>query len=355
MLSFDSSKYSGSFWSQKKLLVIQQLNSIVIDSKMTKGLVNIFNKPQIKKYASFISVCLALFALSFTAILLKLGETEVSSNVIIFNRLWIATLILGLSQEAGKLKKFSEDKKEQKKSQDNLTLSTYTNRERWLLLVLVVTSTSSVIFWAWSLTQTSVANSTVLRSLTPLFTSLCGWLILNQKFDRQFCWGMLVAIVGAIVISGGDLRMSADNFFGDAIALLSASLYAIYLVASEQLRSYRSATTILFWRCAFGALLMLPIILFTDESLFPSSYLGWVVVIALAIVCQVCGQGLLMYSLNQFSSSFVSLFLLLIPINTAILAWLIFAESLNWSNAIAFVLVLLGIYVAQSSKSFQES
>ncbi len=355
MLSFYSSKYLSLPWLKKKLLVIQQLNSTSIGSSIIEGAIDIFSKIHVQKYLSFISIVLALLALSFTAILLKLGETEISSNVIIFNRLWIATLILGVSQETGKFRHSSLDKSDRSKERDNLKLATYTNRERWLLLVIVLTSTTSVIFWAWSLTQTSVANSTVLRSLTPIFTSLCGWLIFKQKFDRQFCWGMLVAIVGAIVISGGDLQMSADNFFGDAIALLSASLYAIYLVTSEQLRLHRSTTTILFWRCAFGTLLMLPIILLADESLFPTSWLGWLVVIGLAVISQVCGQGLLMYSLDRFSSSFVSLFLLLIPINTAILAWLIFSESLSWQNAIAFALVLLGIYLAQSSESFQES
>ncbi|MDJ0688602.1 MAG: DMT family transporter [Xenococcaceae cyanobacterium MO_188.B32] len=332
MFSFYISKSFGLSWLQKKLIGIQQLNSTGI------GLVSIF---------------LALLFLSFTAIFLKLGETEISPNAIIFNRLWIATLILGLSQETSKLGQSSSNYINKKIDEGNL--ATYTNRERWLLLLVVVSSTASVVFWAWSLTQTSVANSTVLRNLTPLFTSLCGWLIFNQKFDRQFCWGMLIAIVGAIAIGSNDLQVSSDNFLGDATALFSALLYAIYLLASEQLRLYKSTTTILFWRCALGTLLVLPVAWLTDGSLFPSSYLGWLVVIALAVVCQVCGQGLLIYSLDRFSSSFVALFLLLTPINTAILAWLIFAESLSWLNAIAFVLVLFGIYLSQSSSSVQKS
>ena len=298
-----------------------------------------------------ISIFLALFALSFTAIFLKLSEAEISPNAIIFNRLWIATLILGLSQKIGKSGQSKADYSNQKAAEDSL--STYTKRERWLLLLVAVSSTASVVLWAWSLTQTSVANSTVLRNLTPLFTSLCGWLVLKQKFDRQFCWGMLIAIIGAIVIGLDDWQLSGEGFWGDAIALLSALLYAIYLVASEQLRLHRSTTNILFWRCAFGALLVFPVALLTEEYIFPISWSGWLLVIALAVVCQVCGQGLLIYSLNQFSASFVSLFLLLIPINTAILAWLIFAESLSCLNGIAFVLVLLGIYLAQSSQSVQ--
>lgn len=326
--SFHDGKSFGWYWLQKKIT-------------------------QIKPNIGLISLFLALLALSFTAIFLKLGEAEISSNAIIFNRLWIATIILGLSQETSKLKSLSQHNIQKKVNEFNL--ATYTNCERWLLLLMVFSSTASVIFWAWSLTQTSVANSTVLRNLTPLFTSLCGWLILKQKFDRQFCWGMVIAILGAVAIGWNDLHLSSGNFLGDATALLAALLYAVYLLTIEHLRLHRNATTILFWRCAFGTLLMLPIAFYAGGSLFPTSWLGWMVVIALAFVCQVCGQGLLAYSLSQFSSSFVAMFLLLTPIITAVLAWLIFAESLSWLNAIAFILVLFGIYVAQSSQSVQKS
>ena len=347
------SKSFGLSGLQKKLIEIQELNSTAIGLKQINGAVNVLRFPQ--NYAPLVSIFLALLFLSFTAIFLKLGETEISPNAIIFNRLWIATLILGLSQETSKLGQSSSNRINKKsninKKDNEDNLATYTNKERWLLLLVVVSSTASVVFWAWSITETSVANSTVLRNLTPLFTSLLGWLILKQKFDRRFCWGMFIAIVGAIVIGSNDLQISADNFWGDATALFSALLYAIYLLASEQLRLSRSTTSILFWRCALGTLLVLPVALLTDGSLFPTSYLGWLVVIALAVVCQVCGQGLLIYSLDRFSSSFVALFLLFTPINAAILAWLIFAESLSWLNAIAFALVLLGIYIAQSSKS----
>ena len=369
MSSFYIHKSLSFSWLQRKLLLIQKFKSSFQRRETMKPAVNsvprsnaivltksdsIVNVENLfKNYAPSISLFLALLALSFTAIFFKLGETEISSNAVVFNRLWIATIILGLSQKTSKVKLSSPNEINQKIHENNL--KTYTKRELWLILLMVVSATASILFWAWSLSQTSVANSTVLRNLTPLFTSLCGWLILKQKFDRQFCWGMLIAIVGAVAIGWDDLQVSNDNFLGDATALLSAFFYAIYLLAVEDLRLHRSATTILFWRCSFGTLVMLPIAAFTGDSLFPTSWLGWILVIALAFVSQVCGQGLLAYSLSKFSSSFVAIVLLLTPITTAILAWLIFAESLGWLNAIAFILVLFGIYIAQSSSSVQKS
>ena len=61
------------------------------------------------------------------------------------------------------------------------------------------------------------------------------------------------------------------------------------------------------------------------------------------------------HTLKQFSAGFVSLFLLLEPILTAIFAWIIFSEKLNFLNWIAFTTVLVGIYFAKSGQGAQKS
>jgi drug/metabolite transporter (DMT)-like permease len=291
-----------------------------------------------------IALVMALTALSFTAILIKLSIIEISPSATIFHRLWIATLVLWLWESINKISPESRKLVE-------IKISPNIYQQSGLLILMAVTSTASVACWAWSLSQTSVANSTVLRNLTPLFTSIVGWLFLNCKFERQFILGMIVALLGAIAIGWDDLQIGTESLWGDGIALLSAFLYAIYLLAVEHLRNSLNTTTILLWRCTLGTCLIFPVILFTEEALFPHSRQGWLIVILLAVVCQVIGQGLLVYCLKQFSSGFIAIFLLLQPVVTAILAWGIFAESLTFLNGLAFCLILGGIYIAQSSDS----
>ena len=291
-----------------------------------------------------IAIFVSLVALSFTAILIKLSEAEIGSNATILHRLWIATIVFWVWEGVNTLK-------QPENATQAVSKPPNTYQEKGLLILVAAISTASIVCWAWSLSQTSVANSTVLRNLTPLFTSICGWLLLNHRFDRKFLLGMGLAIIGAIVIGWGDFNLGQNNLIGDAIALFSAFLYAIYLLFLERLRNSLNTITILLWRCAFGTILLFPFVLATKESLFPSSYQGWLILIALAIVCQVIGQGLLVYSMKRFSSSFLAVFLLLEPIVTAILAWIIFAENLNLFNGIAFALIIAGIYLAKSSNS----
>jgi drug/metabolite transporter (DMT)-like permease len=293
-----------------------------------------------------VAVVLALVTLSSAAILIELSEAEIGPNATIFNRLWIATLVFWWWQSIQKTETFQSEK-----AQGKIKRSPQTNREWWLLILVAAASTGSVSCWAWSLTQTTVTNSTVLRNLTPLFTSLGSWVLLKQKFERKFLLGMFLAIIGAVTIGWDDFQIAGDRFWGDLLALLSAFLYAVYLLVSEKLRIEFNTVTILLWRCAIGTLLILPIVLLTEESLFPNSWQGWLIVISLAVICQGIGQGLLIYSLNQFSSSFLAVFLLLQPVLTALLAWLIFEETLNLINGLAFVLVLAGIYATKFGQS----
>ncbi|TAG89334.1 MAG: DMT family transporter [Oscillatoriales cyanobacterium] len=291
---------------------------------------------------AIVSLLAALLAVSFAAIFIRFSEREISPNATVFNRLWIATVVFAVwNGVAAARRRMSEDVP--------FVRSNYTVRDVMLLTAVGIVSSASLGFWAWSLTQTNVANSTVLRNLTPLFTTLGGWLLLGRRFDNRFLLGMTVALVGAVAIGIDDLQTAGDNLAGDIAALLSAMFYAGNLLIAEYLRTKFPATTILMWRCFIGSLLILPLVLLAGDRIFPYSWQGWLAVIALAVICQAFGQGLLIHSLGSLSSGFVALFLLLEPVITAILAWMLFAESLSLFNWLAFAVVLAGIYLAKSS------
>lgn len=291
---------------------------------------------------SLFLLVLALIAVSFAAIFIRWCGAELGAGATVFNRLWIATVVLGIWEllKSGRHETSTEVAK--------ISPSDY-----GLLIIVGAVSSSSVVFWALSLMDTSVANSTVLRNLTPLFTSLGAWLFLRQRFDRRFLCGMIIAIVGAIAIGITDFQLAWHNLTGDLFALLSALCYGINLLLVENLRDRLGATRILLWRCGFGSCLLLPFVLLTEDQLFPQSLAVWGAAIGLAVLCQCFGQGLVVHSLKAFSSGFVAIFLLLEPIITAFLAWALLGETLNFMNAIAFAGVLMGIYLAKSSRTIK--
>lgn len=207
-----------------------------------------------------------------------------------------------------------------------------------------------LVLWAWSLTQTSVGNATLLANLTPLFTTL-GACFFGKHFDLKFLVGLVIAVGGMVAIGLEDWIGTADKFQGDVAALAAALAFGVYLLLLEKLQTRLNPSQILFWSSAAASILTLPLVLLVNGNLLPASWQDWLASGALVLVCQIMGQGLLVYSLNYFSSALVALCLLLDPVIAALGTDLFFAEKLDVSNWLAFVVVLLGMYFALSSQS----
>lgn len=86
------------------------------------------------------------------------------------------------------------------------------------------------------------------------------------------------------------------------------------------------------------------------DSILPVTLVGWGSIVVLGVMVQIGGHGLLTQSLKHFSAGFITICLLLDPVFTAILAWIIFGESLSIWNALAFATILGGIYLASTGK-----
>jgi drug/metabolite transporter (DMT)-like permease len=297
-----------------------------------------------------ILLLIAVLLLSLDPIFTRLSENELGFNATVFNREWIASVVLVLWQGIKILSDRQPRDLQSPQESDRITISTIA-----ILVAAVVMGEASLVTWALSLTQTGVANSNLLHNLPSVFAVLGGWLFLGQRFDARFLIGMTIALGGAIAIGVEDLRISPENLVGDAWALFSAVIYAGYFLVIEKLRGRFSTLTISLWCCILASFILLPIVIIFEDKVFPTSVSGWATLISLGVFCQVISSVIFVYQLKHFSSAFVSLFMLLEPIITAVLAWFVFQEKLNLLNWIAFFVVLLGIYVAQSGEGSQKS
>ncbi|MEL7039664.1 MAG: DMT family transporter [Cyanobacteria bacterium J06592_8] len=285
---------------------------------------------------------LAVFALSWIAIFFRFLETEIGPFATAFHRVWLVTILLGLWNGWQYLQdRFSPER--------TVYSNSYTRSVLLQLLIAGMSFAGNQLLLAWSLSQTSVANSTVLTNMTPIWTVILGYLIWNQTFDNIFLIGMGVSITGACVIGIEDWQLATGSLTADGVAILAALFNSTYLLPIESLRSQLSSRTILSWICTISTLFILPIALVTETQLFPHSWSGWIFVILLGLICQLLGVGLVTYCLKSLSSGLMAVGKLLIPIINAFLAWVLFSEVLSFWNYVAFSLVILGIYIAKSS------
>ncbi len=296
--------------------------------------------------SALLNLSIALLAVSCAPIFIRLSETELSANGTVFNRMLIFVVVFGMLR--GIRQTLTQPK--------NTSLIPPLLLQEWIFLIIVgICSIISLVLWALSLEYTTVAKSMLLSNMTPAFTSVGAWLFLGKRFDSKFITGVIIALVGAMALGLEDLNSSEGNLIGDMYALLSAVFLGSYFLVVEKLRSRFCATTILLWRCGIGSILLFPIVAFSESQIFPTTLIPWLAVLGLGIISEGFGQRLLADSMNHFSSSFVSVFLLLEPIISAILAWFIFAEALSPITWIGFVVILSGIYLAKTSDSSRKA
>jgi drug/metabolite transporter (DMT)-like permease len=201
--------------------------------------------------------------------------------------------------------------------------------------------------WHWSLRFTPVANSTLLVNYAPLWVTFGSWWFFRERIEKIFLAGLIMALLGATLIVGASFQIRLQQVGGDLLALTASFFYAGYLLSITRLRRDFSTAAIMTWSTAGCTVVLFLVTLLSGERFLVFSASGWLVLIGLALLSQVAGQGLITYALAHLPAAFSSVTLLLQPVFAALLAWMLLAETLGTGQALGGLLVLLGIFLAR--------
>lgn len=197
--------------------------------------------------------------------------------------------------------------------------------------------------WHVSILWTSVANSTLLTNLAPVWVTLMAWLLWKERVSAAFIGGIGLALLGALLLMADSLEVSRKTLFGDLLAIVTSLFYAGYLLVLSRQRRFHSTLAVMFWTSTTAALVLLPLTLLQGEVFWPQSAQGWAVLAGLALLSHVLGQGLIAYGFAHLPASFSSVSLLMQPLAAAAFAWLLLGERFGVQQALGGAVVLAGI------------
>jgi drug/metabolite transporter (DMT)-like permease len=78
---------------------------------------------------------------------------------------------------------------------------------------------------------------------------------------------------------------------------------------------------------------------------------GWVLLVALGVIVQVGGQGLIAYGVGRLPIVASTVLLWMQPLVAAVLAWVLFGEALGSLAFAGAALILAGIFTVQRNRS----
>ena len=215
-----------------------------------------------------------------------------------------------------------------------------------LLAVAGVLFTVDLALWHWSIRLTTVANATLFANFAPIFVALGARVFLGERIRPSFFVALPLALAGAAMVVGVSRSLTGRHVLGDGLALGAAVFYGGYMLAVKILRRRFSTATLLAWSGLVSSAGLLAVAWFSGEKLAPADLRGWGVLIGLALVSQVAGQGLIAYAFAHLPASFSSLSLLVQPAVAALLAWIILGEPLRPQQVAGGLVILGGIFIA---------
>jgi drug/metabolite transporter (DMT)-like permease len=221
---------------------------------------------------------------------------------------------------------------------------TPTRAQRNVLLLAGLALAIHFATWIASLEYTTVAISTLLVSVTPMWTALYDALARGRRYPVIVPLAFLTGIAGLAMITSAHHTAPphpGHAALGAALALVGSVAFAAYLLLVREVRTDLATRTIV--TITYGtAALVLVIAAAAAREAPPGvhAYAAWGGIVAMALISQLLGHTGMNAALRWFSPSAVSFSTLLEPVFAAVLALAIFGETLS-ALAVAGACLLL--------------
>jgi len=207
--------------------------------------------------------------------------------------------------------------------------------------------TGDLFFWHLAILGTTVANATFLATTAPIWVALGSWLVLSETVAARILLGLVLCIAGGIALVGESYGYVPQRLNGDLCGLATAVFFGAYVLAVRAARARHGAAEVMFTSTAITAVCLFVIAFAFEPRILPHSVNGIAALLALAVISQVGGQGLVAVALGTLPATFSSLVIFLEAIAAAAFGWLLLGEALGAAQALGGVLILIGIWVAR--------
>lgn len=202
--------------------------------------------------------------------------------------------------------------------------------------------------WHLAILNTSVANATFFATTSPIWVFLFGFLFLRTHVERTSVVGLGLCLLGGVTLIGETVSLSPDRLRGDLAGIVTAVFFATYVLAVSAARQRGvAAGRVTLQLSAISAAVLLVVTLALEERILPGSGGGWAALLALALISQVAGQGLVALVLGRLPANFSSLVIFLEAVAAAALGWVVLGEALSPTQYLGGVMIFGGIWFAR--------
>ena len=202
--------------------------------------------------------------------------------------------------------------------------------------------------------STSIANSTLLATLGPVFTAIVVY-GQGNPIQKHVFLGLFSALVGAGIINFGSGDIGINSSFGNGVSLLSALFIALTWIVAKKIRE--DTGVVIYGRSLFlvaaGTILVFSILGGDSIFNFQSRHFPWF--LFLGFVPSILGHNLFNYALKYIPPTSVASVPLGEPVLASIFGIIIFGETVPVGALLGGPFVLFGLYLILKNKHIKNN
>ncbi|MFZ3577575.1 DMT family transporter [Virgibacillus sp. DJP39] len=205
------------------------------------------------------------------------------------------------------------------------------------------------IFFFIALDITSAINGSLIVATTPVLVTLGAVLFLGEVWNKQLSFGLILSLLGVfVVISKGSLstilslEFNAGDllFIGGLLSWVAHGLLGKIAMRDVSPVVTTAATTLI------GSIFLSAVSLFEGGwgDILDMSTQAWGEMAFMIVCSSVIGFLLWNNGIKQIGASKASIYMNLVPINTAWLAVVFYQSTITWAQILGMVMVIMGVY-----------
>jgi drug/metabolite transporter (DMT)-like permease len=192
--------------------------------------------------------------------------------------------------------------------------------------------------------------ASIMISLIPLLIPIPAWYLFREKFTVTNFIGLFISIGGVVLVIMGENSGQPTSFAGVMlmmVAILSAVFHSVFV---RKLAEQYNTFTIVTYQNTLGLIYFLPLFFIMSFAQFVHTHHTFEMVlpvIKLAVFSSTFAFLFFVYSIQKIGMARTNVFINLIPVFTAVLAFMVLHEEFGFLKLAGIVVVIAGLVFSQ--------
>ena len=235
------------------------------------------------------------------------------------------------------------------------------SRGQWKIVVLIGFFSTCVYqaFFMYGMKYTAAGDASLMITFNPIFTALLAIPFLSEKMNIRLGSGLILGLIGVFVLFF--YSPNIDIPFGDRLkgnfliagAALAWALSSILMKKSmTESKEPLSPLLLTVWSSVTGLLILTPWAAYeiVTVGFTNPSQDAWISIVFLAIFSTVLSYVWFADGIKTLGAGRSALYIYLVPPFGILSAWILIDEKIGWAFVVSFLLIVVGVALAQSEK-----